>query len=186
MPFALLPADAAFEVGELQTSKKGQKFCDIRIAGECPSFQLSPLPLYSPFGVGVYQGTGEESRMNWDLHIDEQTKQRLLVWDAFFARELKKHAKNAQYHPIVQCDGEHPDKVRMKINCAGPHAARIWSDKQEPLGDVRKLATAGAYCIPIIKVQKAWYMGGLYVVSLECSAAVLSAMPPADADMFPL
>ncbi len=97
-----------------------------------------------------------------------------------------KYAKTAQYHPLVQSDGEHPDKVRLKIQCSGPHAARIWSDTQTPLGDVRKLQTAGAYCIPIVQPRKAWFSGGLFGVTLECTAAVLSSVPPAALDEFPL
>ncbi len=77
MPSPLIPAEVAFEVSEQQTSKKGQKFCDVRVAGETPSFQLSATPLYSPFGVGVFQGTGDETRQNRDLHLDESTKATL-------------------------------------------------------------------------------------------------------------
>ena len=65
MPYQLLSQDADFKLGDLQTSKRGQKFQVIQSQG---LFQLCSLenPLFCPFGANVYQGNGMETRLNLD------------------------------------------------------------------------------------------------------------------------
>ena len=92
MPFQLLSADAisTVTVGDQQVSRKGQKFSEIRFSGNQPCFQLSAEALYSPFKAGVYQGTGQETRVNLDLQITDDLFNILSLYDAFFEKELKK------------------------------------------------------------------------------------------------
>ena len=86
MPFQLLSADAisTVTVGDQQVSRKGQKFSEIRFSGQQPCFQLCAEALYSPFKAGVYQGTGQETRVNLDLQISEELSKVLAQYDKFF------------------------------------------------------------------------------------------------------
>ena len=105
MPFQLLSADAisTVTVGEQQVSRKGQKFSEIRFSGNQPCFQLCAEALYSPFKAGVYQGTGQETRVNLDLQISEE-----------LAKVFKKHAPNASYHKLIQePEGDYSARLRL-------------------------------------------------------------------------
>ena len=104
MPFALLSTDALKKcsVGELQVSRKGQKYAEIKFNGEQASFQLSSEALFSPFNAGIYQGTGAETRVNLDLQINDALKPVLEACDTFFETEIKKLAPKASYHRLVQ------------------------------------------------------------------------------------
>mgnify|MGYP004116564093 CR=1 FL=1 len=88
MPFALRSADAlnTVTVGEQQTSRKGQKYSEIRFSGTQPCFQLSAEAVYSPFKAGLYQGTGQETRVNLDLQITDDLFNILSLYDAFSKR----------------------------------------------------------------------------------------------------
>ena len=88
MPFQLFSADAisTVTVGEQQVSRKGQKFSEIRFSGNQPCFQLCAEALYSPFKAGVYQGTGQETRVNLDLQITDDLFNILSLYDAFSKR----------------------------------------------------------------------------------------------------
>ena len=127
MPFQLLSADAisTVTVGEQQVSRKGQKFSEIRFSGSQPCFQLCAEALYSPFKAGVYQGTGQETRVNLDLQITDDLFNILSLYDAFFEKELKKIMPKAQYHKLVQRDEGFPARIRLKCNAVGNTACRF-------------------------------------------------------------
>ena len=192
MPFPLLTASAtgSCQVGDLQTSKKGQKFCVIRFNGEQPLFQLSGEALYSPFQAGVFQkDSSVETRQNLELHLTDELKATLEAYDQHFREALKAHAPKASYHPLVKepDDPSFPASIRLKVNACGPCACRFWNEDQSPLGDVRTIKTAGCRVVPIICFTKAWFMGVQCGVTLELRAAVLSqASASMMTDIFPL
>ena len=157
MPFPLLSVDAlrTVSVGEQQTSRKGQKFSEIKFSGEQPCFQLSSEALFSPFNSGVYQGDGTETRLNLDLHISDTLRPILEAYDQFFAAEIKKLAPKANYHALVQeSEGDYPSKLRLKANTQGMLAARIWRPDQSLAGNIRAVNTAGARLIACIVFTK--------------------------------
>ena len=63
MPYAQVSADIPFVFGEVQTSKRGQKFAPITVNGSSQLYQLTDFDhaLYAPFGCGVYQEKGDET-----------------------------------------------------------------------------------------------------------------------------
>ena len=66
MPYDILSDNIPFAIGEVQTSKRGQKFAPITVDGQgAKLFQLTDLDhaLYCPFGCGVYQERGDETRV---------------------------------------------------------------------------------------------------------------------------
>ena len=105
MPFQLLSADAinTVTVGEQQVSRKGQKFSEIRFSGNQPCFQLAAEALYSPFKADVYQGTGQETRLNLDLQIADALRPVLEACDAFFAKEISGILRSPEFSQRLQC-----------------------------------------------------------------------------------
>ena len=190
MPFTLLSTEAlrTVTVGEQQTSRKGQKFSEIKFAGEQPCFQLSTEALFSPFKCGVYQGDGTETRLNLDLHISETLRPILEAYDEFFAKEIKKLAPKANYHPLVQESdgGQYPAKLRLKVNSQGQMAARIWRPDQTLAGNIKAVNTAGSRLIAIIVFTKIWYMGSIAGVTAELRHAVLYEATDIPDEVFPL
>ena len=58
--------------------------------------------MYSPFKAGVYQGTGQETRVNLDLQVTEELHRICDQYDKYFEQELKKINPKAAYHRLVQ------------------------------------------------------------------------------------
>ena len=189
MPFPLLNVDAlrTVSVGEQQTSRKGQKFSEIKFSGEQPCFQLSSEALFSPFKAGVYQETGTETRLNLDLHISDSLRPVLEAYDEFFAKEIKKLAPKANYHALVQeSGGDYPSKFRLKVNSQGQLAARVWRPDQTLAGNIKAVNTAGARLIAIVCFTKIWFMGSQAGVTAELRHAVLYEATDIPDDVFPL
>ena len=188
MPFQLLSADAisTVTVGDQQVSRKGQKFSEIRFSGNQPCFQLCAEALYSPFKAGVYQGTGQETRVNLDLQITDDLFNVLSLFDHHFEKELKKLAPKANYHKLIQePEGDYPARIRLKVNATGPMAARLWRPDQTMLGDIRSVNTMGTRVIAIVCFTKAWYMCSQAGVTAELRHGVVYEADAPD-DVFPL
>ena len=60
MPYAQLSANIPFVFGEVQTSKRGQKFAPITVNGSSQLYQLTDFDhaLYAPFGMRRVPGEG--------------------------------------------------------------------------------------------------------------------------------
>jgi len=188
MPFALLSSDylSTATVGEQQTSRKGQKYSEIRFNGTQPCFQLAAEALFSPFKASVYQGTGAETRLNLDLQISDALRPVLEAYDAFFAKELKKLAPKANYHSLIQePEGDFPARIRLKVNTQGPMAARMWRPDQTMLGNINSLNTTGTRIIAIVCFTKAWFMGSQAGITAELRHGVVYEAEAPD-DVFPL
>ena len=51
-------------IGEIRTNVKGGKCANVSHKSEKPVVIVATVPLTCPFGVGVYQGDGSETRLN--------------------------------------------------------------------------------------------------------------------------
>ena len=107
MPCDILSANLPFALGEVQTSKRGQKFAPITVNGQAPLFQLTDLehPVLAPFGCGVYQERGDETRLNLDVQLSEGSDLLAVLegYDRFFEDQLKGTPRST-YHPMVSRD----------------------------------------------------------------------------------
>ena len=121
MPYDLLSADIPFVIGDTQTSKRGQKFAPLTVNGALPLYQVTDFDhaLYAPFGCGVYQERGDETRLNLDLQLTEGSELLEILdgYDRYFEGKLKATPKST-YHPLVSRDdgGSYPPKFRVKVN----------------------------------------------------------------------
>ena len=88
MPYQLLTSEATFALGEIQTSKRGQKFAPI--CASQPLWQLTSLdePLYCPFGAGVYGGDGSETRLNLDVRLSDTSRATFEKLDKYFKEQF--------------------------------------------------------------------------------------------------
>jgi len=188
MPFPTLSTDALNKcsVGELQVSRKGQKYAEIKFNGEQANFQLSSEALFSPFNAGVYQGTGSETRVNLDLQINDALKPVLEAYDNFFEAEIKKLAPKASYHRLVQEHGDYPARLRLKVNTFGLKAARMWKPDQSLIGGIKDCnGLAGTRIIAIASPVKVWVMGGSAGVCFELKHGIVYEADISN-DIFPL
>ena len=107
MPYDILSANLPFAIGEVQTSKRGQKFAPITVDGQAKLYQLTDFDhaLYAPFGCGVYQERGDETRLNLDLQLAEGSDLLGVLegYDRFFEEQLKGTPRST-YHPMVARD----------------------------------------------------------------------------------
>ena len=182
MPFDLLSKSAldALHVGEVQTSKRGSKFCLIDFAGENLLWRLSQEPLHSPFDAGVYQGDGTETRLNLDIRLDEESKALFESLDTAFQKLIG--PQKSTYHPMLHDDGEYGTRLRIKVSTSGMKATILWSKDKARLGTVKDVDTRGAYLVPVFGFSKVWFMGGMHGVTLELKHAIVSSAGTQEAD----
>ena len=188
MPFALLSTDALKKcsVGELQVSRKGQKYAEIKFDGEQANFQLSSEALFSPFNAGIYQGTGAETRVNLDLQINDALRPILDAYDKFFETQIKKLAPKASYHRLVQENQDYPARLRLKVNTFGLKAARMWKPDQSLIGGIKDCnGLAGTRIIAIASPIKVWVIGSQAGVCFELKHGIVYEADIQD-DIFPL
>ena len=186
MPYDILGANIPFAIGEVQTSKRGQKFAPITVDGQAKLFQLTDFDhaLYAPFGCGVYQERGDETRLNLDLQLAEGSDLLGLLegYDRFFEEQLK-GTPRSQYHPMVTRDenNQYPPKFRIKVNTTGTAAAKLWNLEQKMLGNARDVETRGSHIVPVVVFTKAWMMKGQHGVTAELRHAIMTAGATDDA-----
>ena len=190
MPFPLLTPEALAQItiGEIQTSKKGQRYAEVKFDGQQPIWQLTREALCSPWQAGVFQKDSTvETRQNLDLHCTEELLETLDQMDEFFEKELKKIMPKAQYHKLVQRDEGFPARIRLKCNAVGSTACRFWKADKTPLGDIRTIRTAGVQMIPCVCFTKAWSMGTMCGITCEARVCVITEeIGNSAADVFPL
>ena len=180
MPYDILSANLPFALGEVQTSKRGQKFAPITVNGQTPLFQLTDLehPVLAPFGCGVYQERGDETRLNLDVQLTEGSDLLAVLegYDRFFEDQLKGTPRST-YHPMVSRDeqNQYPPKFRIKVNTTGSAAAKFWSLEKQMLGHARDVETRGTHLVPVVCFTKAWMMKGQHGVTAELRHAIMTA-----------
>ena len=186
MPYDLLSANINFSFGETQTSKRGQKFAPVLVNGGCPLYQLTDFDhaLYAPFGCGVYQERGDETRLNLDLQLTEGSELLALLdsYDRYFEGKLKETPRST-YHPLVSRDeaGNYPPKFRLKVNTTGLQAAKFWDTERKMLGHARDVSTKGTHIVPVICFTKAWFMNRQHGITAELRHAILTSASNDDA-----
>ena len=183
MPYQLLTSEATFALGEIQTSKRGQKFAPI--CASQPLWQLTSLddPLYCPFGAGVFQEKGTETRLNLDVRLSAASLATFEVLDKRFKEQIeKKYKLKSSYHPMIHDDGEYGARLRMKVSTQGMTAGMFWSPTKERLGTVKDIETRGARIVPVVGFSKVWMMGGLHGVTLELRHAIVAQTLGQEAD----
>ena len=133
MPYPLLSAQTSFTLGEIQTSRRDQKFAPIQT--DAPLIQLAAAdePLFCPFGAGVYKGDGTETRLNLDVRTSDQLRAVINELDEHLQKKIteKYGPLKSTYHPLIHDDGEYGARVRMKCDTQGMTAALLWSPKKE-------------------------------------------------------
>ena len=173
MPYTQLHKNIVFDIGQVVSTKRGQKLATITVNGGTPLWQLTSFdkPLYCPFGAGVFQAKGGETRLNLDVRIEGELLTIFNALDEQLENKLK--GNTGTYHKMVNDDGEYGARVRMKVNTNGLNAAGFFSLDHEALGRVDNVNTRGASIIPVVMFTKAWFMGGMYGVTIELRMAVI-------------
>ena len=181
MVFSQISRATDFSVGAPQKGKRGQTFAPITTEEKLLQLTSFSKPLLVPFEAGVYQETGQETRINLDAVIDGELLEIFDALDASFESQMKAHNEKSTYHPMVT-RSEHGNRIRMKVNTEGPRKAQLYNMKKERLGGIRDVETAGSHGIPVVAFTKGWWMGGQHGVTMELRHCVITEPPTADFD----
>ena len=168
----------SWTVGELATSAKGQRSAPIFAkSAPSPAVQLTTVdkPLTSPFGCNAYNDPeGKSTRRNLELNLSDSIAEKLSEIDAWAEGQATKLGLKGEYKPLVTPSKMGEPRLRCKVSCAGPSAARFWSTLREPLGNPMQLDLAGASVIPVVAFTKLWTMAGMYGVTAELRHCMVS------------
>ena len=180
MPYPLVSEKATFSLGEVQTSKRGQKFAPI--CSDTPLWQVCAIdaPLFCPFGASVFKGDGTETRLNLDVRLDDKSKAVFQSLDKTFKEHIG--PQKSTYHPMVHDDGEYGSRLRIKVSTTGMNAGILWSRNKERLGTVKDYETRGGHIVPVVGFTKVWFMGGMHGVTLELKHAIVTQAAGQEAD----
>ena len=110
MPYPPL-TDCVFAIGDIQSSKRGQKFAPITVDDQPAVFLLTPSasPLYAPFGCNVYQGNGTETRLNLDLEVQGDLLELFRRLDNQLMELIG--PQKTSYHSLLS-EGEYGSRIR--------------------------------------------------------------------------
>ena len=168
---------SSWTVGELQTSAKGQKaapvFCK---QSPSPTFQLTTVdkPCLAPFGCNAYgDADGKATRRNLELDISEEHATKLSELDVWAEGEAARLGLKGEYKPLCFPSKMGQPRLRCKVTCTGPSAARWWSTLREPLPSPMTQDYAGASIVPVVAVTKLWSMGGMHGLTAELRHALV-------------
>ena len=165
-------------LGEVRTNAKGGKSANATHQSGKSVVITATVPLSCPFGAGIYQGDGTETRLNLDFAqlesleaifrgLDEQ-----LIQAAIAARDslwpgkgISEAQVRENYTSPLKERPEYSTTVRCKIDTA---KCRCWSweGAKIPLPESRG---KGCLVCPRIQLQSLWFMspkwGGTFLVT---------------------
>ena len=169
---------STWTVGEMATSAKGQKAAPIFAkAAPSPTLQLTTVdkPCLAPFGCSAYgDAEGKATRRNMEMDLNEAQAAQLSEIDAWAEGEAAKLGLKGEYKPLCCPSKMGQPRLRVKVSCTGPSAARFWSTLREPLGNPMQLDLAGAAVIPVTAFTELWSMGGMFGVTAETRHCMVS------------
>ena len=114
------------------------------------------------------------ARRNMELDLSDQQAEKLSEIDAWGEGQAAKLGLKGEYKPLVMPGKMGQPRLRCKVSCSGPSAARFWSTLREPLGNPMQLDLAGASLIPVVAFTKLWIMGGMHGVTAELRHCMVS------------
>ena len=130
-------------IGEPFQTTKGSKSCIVKDDKGKP-IHLELKDVFAPFGAGVYNGTGEERRVNLDVSIsDIDLADRLEELDSELVKAVTKQADTLgifgkkklseedilkNYKPILRPSADYDPKVRTKVNL---DSVKVWDDARK-------------------------------------------------------
>lgn len=137
----------------------------VRSGSRIPSFQLSPLAHYSPFGATRY-GDNSEGRHTLELEITYvETHVILEALDKWAAAECSKLYPKSTYRPCIRDDST--PRVRLKIDL---DSAAFWDIGKTRIEDTPNLK--GRHVRALIQFQGFFNAAGLCGISL-CATDLL-------------
>ncbi len=154
-------------LGEVRTNAKGGKSANATHKSGKPVVITATVPLSCPFGAGIYQGDGTETRLNLDFAqlesleaifrgLDEQLIQAAIAAkdSLWLGKNLTDQQVRENYtSPLKERDG-YSATLRCKIDT---EKVRCWSweGAKIPLPDSR---AKGCLVCPRIQLQSLWFM----------------------------
>ena len=153
-------------LGEVRTNAKGGKSANATHQSGKPVVITATVPLSCPFGAGLYQGDGTETRLNIDFGqlegleamirgLDEQLIQAAITArDSLWPRGLSEAQVRENFTSALKEREGYSTTLRCKIDT---EKCRCWSweGAKIPLPDSK---AKGCQVCPRIQLQNIWFM----------------------------
>ena len=165
---------AAYSLKDPQISARGAKSCQLQDKdGKRVHFTLGSRlePCATPFGASSWNDENV-SRKTLDFHLTDEQAAEFDAFDVWAKGYLAEHSERvfkkklteeqvAQHYrsPVIRKD-EYRPHLRCKINTAGTHACRAWSETDERRDLPEELR--GSLLVPRIHVSHLWMMSREY------------------------
>ena len=165
---------ATYSLKDPQISARGAKSCQLQDKdGKRVHFTLGSRlePCTTPFGASSWNDENA-SRKTLDFHLTDEQAAEFDAFDVWAKGYLAEHSERifkkklseeqvAQHYrsPVIRKDDYRPH-LRCKINTAGTHACRAWSeadDRRELPQELR-----GSLLVPRIQLSHLWMMSREY------------------------
>ena len=170
------------QLGAIQTGPRGNKSAPL-LSGNKPV--TCKLPATStPFNAGVFGDQPGCTRLNLDLHCDQEAYQRFLTEidefviktlqsnpETYFRKKLSPEEVRAAFKPSITQKNEWLPVVRTKINI-GPNAIRVWDENKT----LRALPEDWRRCSiePILIAKSVYFMGPSCGVTYQIDDCIIS------------
>ena len=152
---------AQLKVGELFRGRSGQRLA--MVLGPC--VLTLPSTCRCPYAASVFQGTGEEVRLNLDLSLGGENETIIKELDQQVLRAAEEHAVEwfgkqlspeqieARYLPMCRCrEGDMP-RLRAKIDT---NHVRVWNERKE-IEQLPENLFKGMDVRPRLQLQTIWF-----------------------------
>ena len=132
-------------------------------------------PLNVPFEAGVYQGTGDETRVNIEYDLTEQDIAVLDALDESIIQQVQARslevfnkilcidAVRERYTPLVRRKEGYNSRLQTKIDL---EKVRVW-DMDRALTEVPQGKFKGCLATPLVKLKHVWFMNQNFGVVVE-------------------
>ncbi len=117
---------------------------------------------------------GKATRRNLELDLSDFQAAMLSEIDAWAEGQAANLGLKGEYKALCCPSKMGQPRLRCKVSCTGPSAARFWSTLREPLGNPMQLDLAGATVVPVVAMTKLWSMGGMFGVTAELRHCMVS------------
>ena len=143
--------------------------------GDMTWFVNDVRPVFEPTAYG---GVADAARVTLCLRADEDMKNMMEAIENFFFREVTAQnllgdcdivAVKARYQSAMKQNDKYGAQLRVKVNLAGPYAARFWDANKQPRGAPESWRDSSLRCV--LKVRGIYMTGTTWGPIVELTDA---------------
>ena len=165
-----------WSVGDLQTTKRGQKAAPIFFQSGLPPqvcLTTPTEPMNAPFGASAYQDP-DAIRLTMELVASPGQIAKLQAIDAWALEAGKSMGCKGEFKGLLSEDKNGGHRMRVKVNTTGNLISRLWDNEKTQIPWTRELGNElrHAKVRPIVCLSKIWSSGVMFGITAELRQAV--------------